>query len=289
MTERRWYPPSRPRAVENGLKARRTRGAIGESWWSRRFLDVLESFAMGTRLTRGRTYARKGQVLSLEVAPGEVRATVQGSRAKPYRVTIGLAVFPEIVWAKAEIALSEQALPSAKLLAGEVPPELDELFGAAGSPLFPRNVDELDQRCSCPDWEVPCKHLAATFYLLAEAFDDDPFLVLRWRGRDRGALLSRLRELRADAPAEESTEEEAPAAGTSLVLAGLAPPTVHPERFWLPPAPLPARPATLDVEPDLLLRQLPPPGTVLGGDALLARLRTAYQRFGGTSQGRPAP
>ena len=284
MTEPRWYPPSRPRAVQNGLTARSSRGAIGESWWSRRFLNVLESFAMGSRLTRGRTYARKGQVISLDVAPGEVRATVQGSRVKPYRVTIGLAALPEIVWAKAEIALSEQALPSAKLLAGEVPPELEDLFAHAGAPLFPRRVNELDQRCTCPDWEVPCKHLAATFYLLAEAFDEDPFLLLRWRGRDREALLGRLRELRGDAPAEESDEAApAAAAGSSLALAGLTQPTCPPERFWLPPAPLPARPATLDVDLDLLLRQLPTPGTSLGGDTLVAKLRSAYQRFGGTS------
>ena len=283
MTEHRWYPPSRPRAVANGLRARSSRGAIGDSWWSRRFLDVLESFAMGNRLTRGRTYARKGQVTSLDVVPGEVRATVQGSRVKPYRVTIGLAAFPEIVWAKAEIALSEQALPSAKLLAGEVPPELEDLFADAGAPLFPRTVNELDQRCTCPDWEVPCKHLAATFYLLAEALDDDPFLILRWRGRDRDALLSRLRELRADAPAEESDEAAPAAAGSSLALAGLTQPTCQPERFWLPPAPLPARPGTLDVEGDLLLRQLPTPGTILGGATFVAKLRTAYRRFGGTS------
>jgi uncharacterized Zn finger protein len=283
MTERRWYPPSRPRAVENGLKARSSRGAIGESWWSRRFLDVLESFAMGSRLTRGRTYARKGQVISLDVVPGEVRATVQGSRVKPYLVTIGLAAFPEIVWARAEIALSEQALPSAKLLAGEVPPELEDLFADAGAPLFPRSVNELDQRCTCPDWEVPCKHLAATFYLLAEAFDEDPFLILRWRGRNRDTLLSRLRELRAHAPAEESDEAVPAAAGSSLALAGLTQPTCQPERFWLPPAPLPARPATLDVDRDLLLWQLPTPGTILGGNTLVSKLRTAYQRFGGTS------
>ena len=187
------------------------------------------------------------------------------------------------MWARAEITLSEQALPSAKLLAGEVPPELEDLFGEAGAPLFPGSVNELDQRCTCPDREVPCKHLAATFYLLAEAFDDDPFLILRWRGRDRDSLLGRLRELRADAPSEGS-EEAAPAAtGSSLVLAGLTHPTRQPERFWLPPAPLPARPATLDVDPDLLLRQLPAPGRILGGHTLLAKLRTAYQRFGGTS------
>ena len=286
MTERRWYPPSRPRTVKNGLKARSGRGAIGESWWSRRFLDVLESFAMGSRLTRGRTYARKGQVLSLDVSPGEVRATVQGSRVKPYRVTIGLAAFSEIVWAKAEIALSEQALPSAKLLAGEVPPELEDVFADAGAPLFPRSVDELDQRCNCPDWEVPCKHLAATFYLLAEAFDDDPFLILRWRGRFRDALLTRLRELRADGPAEEAEEPALVAAGSSLALGGLTRPTCPPERFWLPPAPLPARPATLDVDREMLLRQLPTPGRTLGGDTLVAKLRTAYQRFGGEFGGK---
>jgi uncharacterized Zn finger protein len=280
MTEHRWYPPSRPRAVENGLKARSSRGAIGASWWSRRFIDVLESFAMGNRLTRGRSYARKGQVLSLSVVPGEVRATVQGSRVKPYRVTIGLATFSEMVWARAEIALSEQALPSAKLLAGEVPPELEELFADAGAPLFPGSVNELDQRCSCPDWEVPCKHLAATFYLLAEAFDDDPFLVLRWRGRDREALLGRLRELRADAPAELVHEEAPTAAGTSLALSGLTRPTGQPEHFWVPPAPLPARPATLEVDRELLLRQLPNPPKALGGDTLVAKLRSAYQRFG---------
>ncbi|HEX3199503.1 MAG TPA: SWIM zinc finger family protein [Propionibacteriaceae bacterium] len=284
-----WYPPSRPRTVENGLKARTSRGEIGSTWWSRRFIDVLESFAMGSRLTRGRTYARKGQVISLDVLPGEVRAMVQGSRVRPYRVSIGLPVFPELVWAKAEIALSEQALPSAKLLAGQVPPDLEELFAAAGAPLFPSRVGELDVRCSCPDWEVPCKHLAATFYLLAEAFDDDPFLILRWRGRDREALLGRLRELRADGTAygmsTEPGDQLAAPTGTALALSGLtwsgdAPD--HVDRFWQRSAPLPTRPAIMSVEPDLLLRQLPVPEAALGGQTLVDLLRAAYQRFGAT-------
>lgn len=280
--ERGWYPPSKPRPAD-GLKARSTRGAIGASWWSQRFLAVLESFAMGGRLDRGRAYARKGQVLSLEVAPGEVQASVQGSRARPYRVSIGLPVFPELVWAKAEIALSEQALPSAKLLAGEVPPELEELFAAAGAPLFPGSASELDQECSCPDWGVPCKHLAATFYLLAEAFDTDPFLVLRWRGRDREALLARLRELRGDGAAAPGPEAEPAVAtvGAALALADVVAPTDDPDRFWQPPVPLPPPPAVLIVEPDVLLRQLPDPGPELGGAALVDRLRAAYARFGG--------
>jgi uncharacterized Zn finger protein len=279
---RGWYPPSRPRAVANGLKARTARGVIGSSWWSRRFLDVLESFAMGGRLDRGRNYARRGQVISLEIVPGSVRSTVQGSRVRPYRVSIGLPTFSELVWAKAEIALSEQALPSAKLLAGEVPPELEELFAAAGAPLFPRTARELDQRCSCPDGAVPCKHLAATFYLLAEAFDDDPFLILRWRGRDRETLLGRLRELRADGtPAEQ--RDQMPAAGTAIALADLPEPGDGTDRFWQPGAPLPARPAVMNVEPDLVLRQLPLPDAALGGAALVDRLRAAYRRFAGAA------
>ena len=280
----RWYPPSKPRAVERGLKARTTRGQIGASWWSRRFIDVLESFAMGNRLARGRTYARKGQVISLEVLPGEVHAQVQGSRSRPYRVTIGLPVFPELVWAKAEIALSEQALPSAKLLAGEVPPELEEVFGAAGAPLFPQTARELRQHCSCPDWEVPCKHLAATFYLLAEAFDADPFLILRWRGRDREALLARLRELRAVEAPDQAAAPAPAAAGTALALSDLSLPEVTPDRFWQPPPPLPGRPAVLEVEPDLIVRQLPVPDAALGGSALADRLRAAYQRFGANGE-----
>lgn len=275
-----WFPPSRPREVEGGLKARTTRGAIGASWWSRRFLDVLESFAMGGRLLRGRNYARRGQVVSLEVGPGAVRAKVQGSRPRPYDVSIGLPVFPELVWAKAEIALSEQALPSAKLLAGEVPPELEELFVAAGAPLFPTRAGELTQRCSCPDGAVPCKHLAATFYLLAEAFDEDPFLVLRWRGREREALLSRLRALRSAGPVLDEPAEEpiGPAAGAALALADLVEPGDRTDRFWLPAVPLPPRPPVLDVSPDLILQQLPDPGPTLGGAAFLAELRAAYAK-----------
>lgn len=194
------YPEySRPRRVEGGLRARSTRGAIGESWWSRRFIDVLESFALGSRLTRGRSYARQGQVLDLTVRPGTVAASVQGSRVRPYAVTVGLRPFTEAVWARVEVTIAEQALFSARLLAGELPPELEEVFAGVDAPLFPSALRELDMRCSCPDSAVPCKHLAATLYLLGEAFDADPFQLLHWRGRDRDALLARLRRLRDDA------------------------------------------------------------------------------------------
>ncbi|MFV2101344.1 SWIM zinc finger family protein [Micromonospora sp. LOL_024] len=309
----------RPRRVDGGLRARSTRGAIGVSWWSRRFLEVLESFALGTRLTRGRSYARAGQVVSLDVTPGVVRAAVQGSRPRPYQVQVALPPFPARLWARIEAELAAQAFFSARLLAGDLPAELEELFAGVGAPLFPAAVEELDQRCSCPDAAVPCKHLAATFYLLAEAFDADPFTLLHWRGRGRAQLLARLRELRAVGSAPEPGvdarelpdprpgtrpararsgatddgrehhpappghgEADVPAAGAARALADLpaAPLAEAVDRFWLPPVPLPDRPPSLTSRPDLLLRQLGAPAPAIGGPGLAERLRHAYRQLG---------
>jgi uncharacterized Zn finger protein len=272
-------PPAKPRSVEGGLVARSARGAIGEHWWSRRFLEVLESFALGSRLTRGKNYARRGQVLSLEVAPGMVSASVQGSRRTPYKVSIALPAFSELVWAKVEVTLAEQAIHSARLLAGEMPHDLEEVFLAAGAPLFPQRAKDLTLSCSCPDWEVPCKHLAAAFYLLAESFDDDPFAILLWRGRSRKALLSRLRELRGGGTAhlavEAAVTAEGPRVGAMMALADLALTDGH---FWTG-APVPALPVHAELPVDLLLRQLPVPGALLGGPHFVTYLAPLYAVF----------
>lgn len=256
-----------PRRVEGGLMARSARGTIGEQWWSRRFVAVLESFALGTRLTRGRAYARRGQVLALDVAPGLVTATVQGSRPAPYEVRVRLPAYPELVWAKVEVALAEQALLSAQLLAGEMPPELEDVLAGVGAELFPAQLRDLAMACSCPDPVVPCKHLAATFYLLAESFDDDPFRILHWRGRSRDRLLSRLRTLRGGTSAPGVREPRQLGAAAALGEVRVA-------RGWDAPA-LPPLPVHPGLPPDLLLRQLPAPPAVLGPD-VAEDLRALY-------------
>ncbi|MEV6930044.1 hypothetical protein AB0M46_36940 [Dactylosporangium sp. NPDC051485] len=276
------YWGARTVRVEGGLRARSTRGAIGESWWSKRFLAVLESFALGTRLTRGRNYARAGQVLRLDVAQGLVTASVQGSRPKPYEVSIGLAAFPDAVWSAVEQALAAEALGAAKLLSGELPPHVEDVFGAAGAPLFPARFADLAMRCSCPDQAVPCKHLAAACYLLAERFDADPFLILLWRGRTRDALLTALRTLRGGGegepdPGEASAADVVSPVGTASALAGLTEPDVEIERFWLPPVPLSDPAPSYVTERDLLLRQLPTPPPELGGPEVLRTLRRWYR------------
>jgi uncharacterized Zn finger protein len=280
-----WYEAGPPRRVEGGVKARGRRGTIGTAWWSRRFIDMLERICDKGRLGRGRAYARKGQVHPFDVEPGLVEADVQGSRPTPYRVTVRISAYGEAEWARLAAALAEEAIHRAQLLAGEMPPEIEAVFAGCGLPLFPTHApppgrrtrtiapDELDMACTCPDWGFPCKHLSAVLYLLAEKFDDDPFLVLRWRGRDKEPLLASLRVTAgtADAPGPLDAPDvpDAPfterltdfyAAGTGLA------------RFHEPsPAPL--------APPDLLLRLADPPSIAVRGTALPDILTPLYQRL----------
>src|SRR3989449_10074718 len=191
-----YYEPSIPRRVEGGIKTRSERGEIGETWWSKRWIKVLESFSMGTRLTRGRSYARQGQVVSIDVEPGIVKAKVQGSQPRPYNVKIRLEPHTDEDWDKVTGAMASQAIFAAKLLAGEMPQNIEEAFASVDISLFPTALSELHTDCSCPDWANPCKHIAAVYYLLAERFDEDPFLIFAWRGREQEELLERLRARR---------------------------------------------------------------------------------------------
>ena len=278
------FPYGPPKRVEGGIRAHSTKGAIGETWWSKRFIAVLESFpALGGRLVRGRNYARAGQVLRLVIVPGVVRAIVQGSRPDPYNVSIELSIYDSPTWTRIEQAMAAQAVFLARLLAGEMPQQIEEASTAAGAPLFPARREDLRMSCSCPDATVPCKHLAATLYLLAEAFDTDPFEILHWRGRDRQTLLANLRALRgARAPKRRRAPEPVRAGiGAAAALADMASPDLAESaaRFWVAPVPLPRRPPTLVTDVDLVLRALPTPDASLGGAALIDALRELYATF----------
>jgi uncharacterized Zn finger protein len=131
-------------------------------------------------------------VLAIAIENGKVTARVQGSRPKPYDVSIEVKTLSKSEWSRVVEALGRQALFAAKLLAGEMPPDIEELFKEVGLSLFPARRDDLETDCSCPDWSNPCKHVAAVYYLLGEEFDRDPFLIFALRGMDRDALIDRL-------------------------------------------------------------------------------------------------
>jgi uncharacterized Zn finger protein len=282
---RRWPEPSRPIPVEGGVAARSKRGAIGEQWWSRRFIDVLESLGLSGRLARGRNYARRGQVIGFELTTGYVTAQVQGSRPNPYRVRIQVLPLTTGQWETVQRALAARALFRAKLLAGEMPHEIEQVFDDCGTPLFPRSAGDvkstadMTMSCSCPDWEVPCKHLAAVCYVLAEAFDDDPFAMLAWRGRNREELLA---ALRLAASAASPADEARPVIDvTARPLAECL------EDFWSPglsAARLRAMPTTPMTAPDLLLRSFEPPPIAVRGKDLADLLTPAYERLTSTGE-----
>ena len=190
------YAETAPIKVVGGLEARSKRGAIGETWWSRRFLGAMEPYLVGGRGGRGRSYARRGQVVELSVAPGVVSARVQGTQREPYEVKIAMPAATPDQWERVLVSLASQAGYSASMLAGELPHEVEQVFAGAGVPLLPIPGSKLTSDCTCPDWANPCKHVAAVCYLVAEQFDRDPFALLAWRGQGRGEVLSRLRELR---------------------------------------------------------------------------------------------
>ncbi|MFQ5665315.1 MAG: SNF2-related protein [Candidatus Binatia bacterium] len=186
-------PPKR------GIKMKKT----GATWWGQRWIEALERMSRGysNRLARGRTYARAGRPHDLVAKAGEVTAQVTGSRATPYKVRITLAKLPAAVWTKAIAAMAGKAQFPAELLAGQMPQEIDAAFNEAGGSLFPAKESDLRTSCSCPDWANPCKHVAATHYVLGEALDRDPFLLFELRGRAKNQVLEALRAARAGAGA----------------------------------------------------------------------------------------
>jgi uncharacterized Zn finger protein len=237
--------------------------------WSARFVEVLESLGLGDGLDRGRRDARAGMVLGMTLSTSVVVGQVQGTGETVHRVRIGVKALDGGDWDRVEAALAASALFSAKILAGELPQEIEAVFEELGLRLFPNTLRELSMDCSCPDWQVPCRHLAAVCRLLADSFDTDPFRILAWRGRDRQRLLTGLRTRR------ESSEDE-PAEAAPAV----RPLTEELAAFWAMPAqPLPASGEPPPGEPDELLDQLGPLPITVRRQGIVDLLRPAYRVF----------
>lgn len=202
----RYYTKTSPKKVEGGIKAKSRSGAIGETWWSKKWVKALESFGWENRLQRGKSYARKGQVIDFRLYQGRVDAEVQGSRPKPYDVMIKIMPYSEKEWDDIISRMAGKAMFAARLLAGEMPENIEEVFEESGKSLFPKSSRELTTDCSCPDSANPCKHIAAVYYILAEEFDRDPFMIFKFRGMPKETLLDELKKKRARGEADKANE-----------------------------------------------------------------------------------
>ncbi|MGO8860761.1 MAG: SWIM zinc finger family protein [Acidimicrobiales bacterium] len=283
---REWsrFAPAKRIPVAEGLELRSRRGAVGESWWSRRFLSAVEAILTHGRLTRGRTYARQGQVIDLGIGSGLAVAQVQGTRRTPYGVQISMPALSDERWAAIVETLARQAGHAARLLAGELPHEIEGVFAEAGAALFPERGSHLITSCTCPDWATPCKHAAAVCYLMAEAFDDDPFLLLAFRGREREALLAELRARRGGRVDGSGREGPSP---SDPVLAS-RPLSEDASAFWHGGpdlADVHCLPRTTEV-PGAVLRLLPRGVLVVRGREVADLLEAAYARLAAEGEAR---
>jgi uncharacterized Zn finger protein len=194
-------------------------------WWAQRWVDVLESFGWIRRLERARNYAREGNVLNIDFHDdAKVSALVQGTAPEPYQVSLSLDPFDDEQWQYVIESMAERAIFSAKLLAGEMPQSIEEVFTANGLSLFPLTKFDIHSDCSCPDPANPCKHIGAVYYLLGDRFSEDPFVLFQLRGRDKEQIITALRQLRS-----VSREEEAIALPSTEVPQSTAPDL---QKFW---------------------------------------------------------
>lgn len=169
---------------------------IDREWWTQQWLDLINTYRFKKRLERGWQYAREGKVLSIKFPDREVIAIVQGTDPKPYQVSLGLDTLTDEDWEYVIENMSQRAVFSAKLLAGEMPHNIEDVFAAAGKTLFPLSLSDIRSRCSCPDPKNPCKHISAVYYLLGDRFGEDPFVLFQLRGRTKEQILTALRQRR---------------------------------------------------------------------------------------------
>lgn len=210
-------------------------GPEATTWWGRAWVAALEERSRDSgRLARGRSYAAEGHVEAVTVTPGRLVAYVRGSRSRPYRTEIGLAVFDAEDW---EVFLERTAADPAylaALLEREVPQGLAEA-------LLP-GPGELVPRCSCPDsGPPPCKHAAALCYRVAHLLDEDPFVLLLLRGRGEREVVEELTRRNAAHAAREQTAEAAGLPGVPARTA-VAPRSLPPLPAPLPDPAVPAHP-----------------------------------------------
>ncbi|MDR0218579.1 MAG: DEAD/DEAH box helicase [Enterobacteriaceae bacterium] len=163
--------------------------SYGNTWWGKQWLNALTNIDYDNRLPRGRTYANKGLVKDLRLKAGTLRAEVVGSYI--YQVVIHVPSLTQGQVDRLLDALVDDPGMIARLLNRELDPSVLDLANQLKIPIFPSKWKDLKMDCSCPDWAVPCKHLAATIYMVSRQIDNNPFLVFSLRGVD---LIAQLKE-----------------------------------------------------------------------------------------------
>lgn len=160
---------------------------IATTFWGQAWCDNLERYSdFETRLPRGRSYARNGCVVNLALRPGRVEAEVLGSEL--YRVTVAIEPLPEARWTAIVDACEGQVDSLLSLLRGRISDQVMAVVTRQGEGLFPQ-PREMVFDCTCPDWAIMCKHVAAVLYGVGTRLDHAPEQLFALRGVDPQPLL----------------------------------------------------------------------------------------------------
>lgn len=224
--------PAMPRRVRGGLRLQSKEGPRADNWIAVRWLKLMEAAVPQDARTEGVAYARSGQTLELHISKGgAIEARVQGRAARPYITRLRLGALTESQWNQLVAAMSSEAMYAAKLLAGEMPTGLDELFRSMAIELLPPRADALSVECSCAE-SKPCKHAAAAGFLIADRLSDAPSLLFDLYGMPADHVLDKLRQVRAAQAAGGALAEDVPAWLANIP--GVQPPPLEAsmDDFW---------------------------------------------------------
>ena len=194
---------------------------ISSSWWGKAWCDNIDNYAdFDNRLPRGRNYVRSGCVVDLKIEYGVIKALVQGSRPKPYRININITPFTEMEIKSFEDKCRNNFESVEDFINGKFPDSFKESFTSSSLNLFPK-VREMKFSCSCPDWAMLCKHVAAVLYGIGRKLDDDPMLLLRLRGIDTASFSEKIVNREAEKLALSSSIKLPPGRGMDMDEASL--------------------------------------------------------------------
>ena len=275
------YVSEKPRRVRGGVKLSDSGWTLGMHWVARRWLDLLEASASADIIRLGADYARKGQTRALRIESGRIAATVQGRVSPAYRVSIDVPVIAPEQWESVIRLMGDQAIHAARLLSGELPGALDELFQTVNLSVPPPAASDIHATCNCSDaqaGQVWCKHACCAALLVAQELQNNPFLIFTLRGMPGEVLAERLRERRATGTNSTTRARVGGIASVPGIDAGNTLET-DVERFW------DAGPALGSLQTSLrppevsnaLLRRLGPSPFSEGKFPLVGLLATCYE------------
>jgi len=246
--------PDTPRRLKNGIRLRRREGIDQLSWPAEAWATLLMSGVEDAVRTEALDYARAGQTATLQISAAGVEATVQGRAARPYSVRIAPEALSAADWDRVVGIMAREAVYSAKLLAGEMPPLVEQPFVSLGKQLVPTDPASLARTCTC-GLPNPCKHIGCVAALVIERLAGDPLLAFTLRGLDGQRLLERLQEARAIATRGLARAHSTPPAVDTVVEAPSLERSI--ENFWRPGRQLDDMPSeTEPFAPHALLRRL---------------------------------